>query len=69
MPLNPEQLVSFEMQAKEWDVVFQALGDLPYRFANPIVQKLGQQLQKYNDAAPPPGAQVNGSGEKVGVQQ
>jgi hypothetical protein len=63
MALNPEQIVTFEMQVKEWDVVFQALADIPYRHSNPIIQKLGQQLQKYNDDAPAPGATVNGAGQ------
>jgi hypothetical protein len=62
MALNPEQVVTFEMQVKEWDVVFQALADIPYRHSNPIIQKLGQQLQRYGDSPPASGMTVNGSG-------
>lgn len=69
MSLNPDQIISFELQANEWDIVFQALADVPYRHSNAIIQKLGQQLQKYQETPHTPGAKPNGSGEVLGVQR
>lgn len=69
MPLQSDQEIAIVLQVQEWDVIFRALGDLPYRFAQPVIQKMAPQLQKHADAetSPAPGAKMNGSGELTGV--
>lgn len=69
MPLQSEQEIPIILQVQEWDVIFRALGDLPYRFAQPVIQKMAPQLQKHAEAEPAPasGAKMNGSGELPGV--
>jgi hypothetical protein len=42
----PTTVVTFSMDLQEWDIVFRALGEQPYRVVNPIFKKLTAQLEK-----------------------
>jgi hypothetical protein len=42
----PTTVVTFSMDLQEWDIVFRALGEQPYRIVNPIIRKLSVQLEK-----------------------
>jgi hypothetical protein len=41
--MNPTDEVSFTLQQREWNVVFEALMNMAYRHSAPILEKLGAQ--------------------------
>lgn len=41
---SPNQALSATLEAQEWNVVFAALQEMPFRASAPIIQKLRQQL-------------------------
>src|SRR5262249_36575652 len=48
--------VSITLDADRWNLVFNLLGEGPYKIVAPLIQEMGQQYQKA--LAPPPPAQT-----------
>lgn len=52
--MEAKTVVKFSMELQEWDIVFRALSELPYRIVNPLMKKLTTQLEKAQEPPPPP---------------
>lgn len=44
-PIDPNQLISIELPAKDWNTTLAALSELPHRIATPLINSIMQQVQ------------------------
>lgn len=61
--MHPDQLVTVTLSAADWQVVLMGLGDVPLKFSRPVDDRLRQQLQAAEQAAPAIPA-FSGNGEE-----
>ena len=69
-PINPEERLVVTLTAQQWNIVLGALGEAPFRIAQPVVQQIiaqaqrAQQMQEQTvqNRAVPPAAFINGDG-------
>lgn len=57
IPVDAQMQISVILTAEQWNGVLQILGEalVPYRFSAPLIQNIGQQMQKAAaEAAPKP---------------
>ena len=53
------------LEAQQWNVVLAGLGELPWRVANPVMQRLLPQLEAAATAADQPIARTNGDAREI----
>jgi hypothetical protein len=56
-PVQADAMLTIVLQAQQWNMVLQALSEAPYKIAAPLVQAIGEQLQRQTG---PLGPQPNG---------
>lgn len=59
-PVDAQMPISVTLAAEQWNGVLQIMGEAPvaYKFSAPLIQSIGQQMQKAAEAVP---AAKNGS--------
>jgi len=62
--IPPEQLITITLQAQYWQIIMNALQEMPYRIANPVVQALSEQFTK-TLAEPPASFVGNGIDHEI----
>lgn len=45
-PIQPTQQFTVSLEAQEWQQALEILGNGPWRVANPLIQKISQQIQQ-----------------------
>jgi hypothetical protein len=61
-----EKSFTFTLTAQEVDVIGQALAELPFKMAAPVINKLREQVQTSYSAGETAGAAVNGDASNSG---
>jgi hypothetical protein len=51
-PVAATQAFSITLEAQQWNGVLAALGDAPWRVANPLIQAISTQLQNQAQGVP-----------------
>lgn len=61
----PTDPIAVTLEAQQWNVVFGALAEAPWRIADPVIRAIAQQTQATQQAEPEiiAPAKPNGSGE------
>jgi hypothetical protein len=76
--LNPDHPLTITLTAADMNTVLAAIGELPYRIANPIMEKVRQQVlaidpeaftQPGQTSAAPPTNALNGSVAQYAVER
>lgn len=59
--------ISITLEAQQWNTVLAGLGELPWRVANPVMQKLFPQLEAVATVVDPtkPIARTNGDAREI----
>ena len=59
--------MTVDLSDQEWGQVMQILATAPWRDANPLLMKIGEQLRKGQDLTrAPAGAHTQDAGERIG---
>lgn len=45
-PLKPDQPLAVTLEAQQWNVVINALMDVAWRFSDPVLRKITQQIEQ-----------------------
>jgi hypothetical protein len=62
--MNAIDPITVTLEAQQWNVILAGLGELPWRAANPVIQKLVPQLDTAVAATDTP-AKANGDAREV----
>lgn len=63
--IPPEKEITITLQAQHWQVVMNAVQELPFRIANPVVQALTLQFSQAIDNQPTPMPRGNGADYEI----
>jgi hypothetical protein len=55
---QPTDPITITLQFQQWNVVLTALGDAPWRHADPVIREIGQQAAQVTQAIQQPAAQT-----------
>lgn len=64
--IPPEQEITITLQAQHWQLIMNAVQEMPYRIAQPVVQALTQQFSQSLESAK---ISPNGNGADYEIPQ
>lgn len=64
-PISPTAPIAITLEAQQWNVVIGALGEIPWRIADPVLREITTQAQAAATEAAPPPAKPNGAAHAI----
>ena len=64
---QPTDPIAITLQAQQWNVVLGALGEIPWRIADPVIREIARQAEPSAEAedAAPASAKSNGDAREI----